>query len=100
MKGVSRVEMKELSKDQKRLIVAALKCEAQTFCKHADLLDSNGKVRLSFKQQNLIKMLPESMRETARKELFKENKWQEESFKSTMELAKEIESSKVYTKKD
>ena len=91
--------MKELSKDQINDIVMALKWKAGNFSKHAKLLDDNGNVCLSVEQQILVNSLPESMRETAKKELLKENMWQEEAFKSTMELAKEIKNGKVFIQK-
>ncbi|MBO0458355.1 hypothetical protein JZO77_16605 [Enterococcus hulanensis] len=93
------MEMKELSKDQINDIVMALKWKARNFSRHAKLLDSNGNVCLSVEQQRLINSLPESMRETAKKELLKENMWQEEVFKSAMELAKEIKNGKVFIQK-
>ena len=91
--------MKELSKDQINDIVMALKWKAGNLSKHAKLLDDNGNVCLSVEQQILVNSLPESMRETAKKELLKENMWQEEAFKSTMELAKEIKNGKVFIQK-
>ncbi|WP_251868261.1 hypothetical protein, partial [Enterococcus malodoratus] len=93
------VETMEIEKKQKEDIVRALEWQARSFCRHAKLLDGNGNVSLSAEQRRVLSALPESMREIAVKELLKENLWQEEMFKSTMELAETIKYGKMFIQK-
>jgi hypothetical protein len=89
----------ELDKDEVNEVVTALKWQANTFKAAAKLLDENGNVCLSYEQEKVISSLPESVQAKAKESLLKENVWQEECFRKTMNLAKKIERNKLFTKK-
>lgn len=89
----------ELNKNEVNEIVTALKWHANTFKAAAKLIDDKGNVCLSSEQKKIVGSLPESIQEKAKNSLLKENMWQEECFRKTIDLAKKIESNKLFIQK-
>nr|DAJ11185.1 MAG TPA: hypothetical protein [Caudoviricetes sp.] len=95
----NRMNFIELNKNEVNEIVTALKWHANTFKAAAKLIDDQGNVCLSSEQKKIIRSLPESIQEKAKNSLLKENMWQEECYRKTIDLAKSIERNKIFIKK-